>query len=186
MSGGRVARACAAVLGIGTLLAGCGEAPPDIPEAACWGVFKQDDLRVLLDSGSEVRYGGLRTIRRVYPEGIGSDSGCFLDARDGPGVRVMVERRHDRWSLDGRTWEGPGPDAAKVTGVPVFSKGKIEKYVSCDRSAFHTDRERDPNKEKTVLLRISSHTPEPDESRAALASMMRDLEAYFRSELSCA
>ncbi|MGY3338923.1 hypothetical protein ACVW0K_005022 [Streptomyces filamentosus] len=160
--------------------------PPDIPEAACWDVFEPDDLRVLLGSGSEVRYGGTRTIRRVYPDGIGSDATCFLRARGGHDVSVLVERRRDHWSPDGRTWKGPGPDAAKATGVAVFSKGRIEKYVSCDRSAFHADRERDPNKEKTVRIRIGTSGPDTEESRAALTSMARDLEAYFRDELACA
>ncbi|WP_282693169.1 hypothetical protein [Streptomyces sp. CC208A] len=171
----------------GSLLAGCGgDAPPDVPEAACWGAFKQSDMKVLIASGSEVRYGGLRTIRQVYPDGIGSSSGCHILVRGGHNILVLVERRHDRWSFNGRTWEGPGPDAAKVTGVAEFSKASIEKYVSCDRSAFHVDRIRDSNKEKTVRLRISTNAPETEENRAALASMMRDLEAYFRSELACA
>ncbi|MET8503313.1 hypothetical protein ABZV60_01515 [Streptomyces sp. NPDC004787] len=177
--------ACTAALGAASLLAACGASAPEIPQAACWGTFKKEDLQVLIDSGSDVSYSGSRTLRRVYPDGVGSYALCMIDARDGPRVDVLVERMRDRWAKG--KWQGPGPDAKKVSEPAEVSKNKAVKYISCDRSAFRTGRVFDPNMEKTVLLSITArHSPQTDAGKAALTSMLRDLESYVRKELACA
>ncbi|MGP9020576.1 hypothetical protein ACT1U9_19520 [Streptomyces sp. BR1] len=164
---------------------GCGASAPDIPKAACWGVFGPEDLRALVDKGSDVTYRQNQSVRIVYPNARAAT--CTVAAKDGPLVGVTVERSRDKWGESSGKWEGAGLDAAKVGKPAVVTRTEANQYVTCDRSAFRRPATAwDPNAEQTLHLRIEAHrAPDAEASRTALKSMVDDLARYVHGELEC-